>query len=825
MPTTKIVTIKPNGWGNYASLSAALTGEARDLTLADEICRIEYYGALDDLHGSTITIPAGFVTSATQYIEIVAPQAEQHEGVWSTSHPILSSTAADVLSTRPNIHLKLVGLQIDHRSAAATQDFSYNAIQLAATTGPIHLTLERCIIRYSGTSAATTGPRALFLNNLPAGSTINIVNCVFYGWPGSIIIQIGNAGTGGTVNLYNNTVHGGSGTAYYFAPADSTTGTLNLKNNVSQGQPAGSQYSITATGWTATYDKNLSGDATAPLDTVGGGNLRSRTVTFEASASGDFRLAAGDTGAADVGTDLSADAAYPVTLDFRGATRSGTWDVGAHERGATVAARPGTSSTLTYDVTPAATSSIGDWAQWEVTDATFLSRIQAEGDLVVTDSTGQVLPVYVIARRTSASMRVSVAIDSPTSTATAKRLTLTATDGGTAWVNPTDWSASYAVPSSVGPSIAIDDGNGNVYNTGTPMDEWVHPNVMRVDNLTGNAKWLTYKDAAEATATVGTITHIRIDTPFPGGNDDWENPYLLYSTDNGLTWAEFSAALNPVEPWPGGTGFNSDPCFAITSTGALRVFVRQTTDGVSQTLYYRDVTGTHVGDATASARTAATGTTGWTAPSIVKSGSTWYLFYRSAGPVRRMSSTDEGATWSGDQEVLKANATADGLEYDFKYWHGSVVGPIGGYYYATYSENNSGAATDGNTRFRLWRSASVDGPWEAAHPELVRFGTGIAATTVYQGCLFEKTDGTLGFIMSGQNTGVYKVGVVSSVSLASGQAIDATDAFRFGESQFFTSNYATSANRGTAVAYVAALVGGRRRTAQRLAARGLLKLR
>lgn len=47
-------------------------------------------------------------------------------------------------------------------------------------------------------------------------------------------------------------------------------------------------------------------------------------------------------------------------------------------------------------------------------------------------------------------------------------------------------------------------------------------------------------------------------TPYPSWVDDWENPSILASAD-GLTWVVPAGLTNPIDPFPGGAAYNSDP--------------------------------------------------------------------------------------------------------------------------------------------------------------------------------------------------------------------------------------------------------------------------
>src|SRR6266511_1482139 len=79
MPTTITKTIKPNGGGDYLSLSAALAGEKiahPNLVTGDWILDLVCYPGLDTTGGLFIDT---FVTDATHYIQVRV--AQRHQGV------------------------------------------------------------------------------------------------------------------------------------------------------------------------------------------------------------------------------------------------------------------------------------------------------------------------------------------------------------------------------------------------------------------------------------------------------------------------------------------------------------------------------------------------------------------------------------------------------------------------------------------------------------------------------------------------------------------------------------------------------------------------
>ena len=71
----------------------------------------------------------------------------------------------------------------------------------------------------------------------------------------------------------------------------------------------------------------------------------------------------------------------------------------------------------------------------------------------------------------------------------------------------------------------------------------VHPAVLNLGNVwNGYQYWLAI-------------------TPYPKGNDDYENP-SIYASNDGISWVVPAGLTNPIEPFPGGiNNYNADPFF------------------------------------------------------------------------------------------------------------------------------------------------------------------------------------------------------------------------------------------------------------------------
>jgi hypothetical protein len=415
------------------------------------------------------------------------------------------------------------------------------------------------------------------------------------------------------------------------------------------------------------------------------------------------------------------------------------------------------------EVSPSA-GPLPEYSIIDITDADFCAYVHAHGELAVYgDDEATALPFKVLG---VTAQRCSVAVFLQSSDSATRNVWVYAGDASFSSPPMESWNAPVVAPAStLGPTVVASDGLGH---TISESDSWVHPNVYKVPA----DSWMRFLDAAEVAAGAGSVTHIRIDTPYSGGIQ-YENPYLLYSADNGATWAPWPAEeLNPLDAFPGVVGppasgnFNSDPCALFLPSGTLRAFHREWNNG-SPKLFYNDVTGTNLSDAVAAAQVEATVESPaiFAAPSMVWYRGVAYMFASEQSGyspnmgtmVNRWQSTDNGATWS-----TKTVALAGGGDAFTGQWHGSVSGPINGWYYRIGSETayntepwNNGVGAD----LRLHRSRDLVS-WEAAKELAITRGSAAwCALTLYQACITEHSDGTTWVYFSGSPVGnaPYKV--------------------------------------------------------------------
>lgn len=299
MPTVRTVTVKSSG-GDYSSLSSAEAGEQGDLVSLDRQTDIECY-AMSEATTATVSID-GWTTDATRYIRIYAASGQGHSGVWDSSkyNIVRSTDFGAVIGVNEN-YVRLEGLQLAISSTSANA----GAVVSLAQLGTIDNRVDRCIIKNAGTG---TGSRGVVI-----GSSVNSVrNTVIY-TASAAAIYIQNVFTAPTVAIDNCTLIGGT------YGVERAAGTVTLQNVYAHGG---------TDAYTGTMTRTTCAHSSATVFTGSTASVAHSTANFVSVTSGsqDYHLITGSA-LIDAGTDLSG----TFTTDIDGATRSGTWDIGADE--------------------------------------------------------------------------------------------------------------------------------------------------------------------------------------------------------------------------------------------------------------------------------------------------------------------------------------------------------------------------------------------------------------------------------------------------------------------------------------------------------------
>lgn len=311
--TAQACAASPGAAGAYNSVSNALAGESGDLVSADVYLDVQVEGTTADT--TCIDTGTGFTTDATRFIQVRTTGAYRHAGVWSTSYPTISASCNYYLVYIREAFVRLDGLQLDNTYTAGNS----SGVSIVFPNEANSVRVENCLIKHSGSLASGDFYGISVEADYDAASPL-FRNNIIYDWDQGIRIKTTNTGVG---YAYSNTSYGNT----YGLVIDYRTGsTLNVKNNILYGNTTADYY-VSMDGGTLNTATNLTSDATSPNNA-----LDSKTLTFVNAAGRNLHLAATDTDAIDVGTDLSAEAAPGgYTTDIDGVTRTGTWDVGADE--------------------------------------------------------------------------------------------------------------------------------------------------------------------------------------------------------------------------------------------------------------------------------------------------------------------------------------------------------------------------------------------------------------------------------------------------------------------------------------------------------------
>jgi len=253
---------------------------------------------------------SGWTTGASNYIRIYSDESD----AMATTIYTTSGYRLEVTGTCLDIREEYV--RVERISIKFTSPASPNAISavllLAGATSDIRLT--GCYIKGVMHASNTSVVNGVFCSGSQAQK---IINCIFDGFT-----NVGNTANAG----YTQDINSGASRVYCCLAINCATGyksldaSVFLKNCAYDGGTSGNQVGFQGTPH-STSNYNASTDATAP-----GVNSR-QSQTFTYVGAGDYAFATTDTGAVDFGTDLSADG-FPVTTDFNGTTRDGTWDIG-----------------------------------------------------------------------------------------------------------------------------------------------------------------------------------------------------------------------------------------------------------------------------------------------------------------------------------------------------------------------------------------------------------------------------------------------------------------------------------------------------------------
>jgi hypothetical protein len=319
---TILRTIAPTG-GDYTSLAAWEAGEQTDLVTAGDTHVVEIQGDWSGGPDTTAVVVNGWTTSSTNDITIRTDAANKASAKWDASKYVLnvpdSSTAGIAIYSA---HLRLVGVQVLLESTTSSTQYGVRTL-----TGAGHVfEADGCYFR--GTVNGGTGAIVGIGSNNSNAFNLISTRCIYKdctnGVTFSYAIDFTKTPYTGNHVAYSNTIYG-----CVFGIRSNTAGASLIKNNLIAAGTSGSG----VYDFHDTFATGSDYNATTSTDTVGTGsnNISSATVVFRDAANHDLHITNGSTSIIDAGTDLSADATWPLeSVDIDGESR-GTWDIGADE--------------------------------------------------------------------------------------------------------------------------------------------------------------------------------------------------------------------------------------------------------------------------------------------------------------------------------------------------------------------------------------------------------------------------------------------------------------------------------------------------------------
>lgn len=301
------------------------------------------------IHASGATADAGFTAAGVTYdsTHYVILQGDWTSGVWDATKFHFTSATAGVVKLQDQFW------HFDHIQGHSTgggggtfsliNDTDTDGINFSITNSLIWF--DHCVGGGScyGVYQALAGT---------ANDTTTFVNNIVYAdqqTNTSEAVRLENPGTSRKIIFYGNTIRTATnGLVMYDGGA---TDSLYMKNNVFSNCVTDIAFFVSGNWSTISTATNITDDATSP-NTSGchGATCRSISCSYVTTTAGseNLHLATGDTVCKDTATDLSADAQYAYSTDIDGATRTGTWDIGADELSAANGTKEATLRNIGY---------------------------------------------------------------------------------------------------------------------------------------------------------------------------------------------------------------------------------------------------------------------------------------------------------------------------------------------------------------------------------------------------------------------------------------------------------------------------------------------
>ena len=299
----------------FASLVTALTTlSATNWAAANQQLRILCSGTAPDTGDAVVTAAWNGRLSPECYLEIIGDQPSAL--AISTSHYRCVDTEPGGFGVYGGGYVRLS--RVGYLITVGAGTGGYSVLGILDNGAPMDVRFDRIRVEaVSISSSRTSSVHAFWTDASGPTNKVTFTNCVVVGWTGTGATHRGFTkypGTTGSVRIYN-------GTAYGCGIGFASDGNGMLVKNCGAAN--------CANGFNGTFDAASTNNASSLATDAPGINPRNSVTPTFVSAPSNLHLGSGDTAWTDRGADLSTDPLFPFSTDGDGATRTGTWEIGA----------------------------------------------------------------------------------------------------------------------------------------------------------------------------------------------------------------------------------------------------------------------------------------------------------------------------------------------------------------------------------------------------------------------------------------------------------------------------------------------------------------
>ena len=238
----------------YATLAAALTGEAADLVSSDVQLDILVFGSAADSSVPDLSWLGSDNTDATRFVRIKGHDHAEGRttGVWDTGRYRLERAAANAVLTLDAGYVRVENIQISNTGGTGE-----NRSGIWVSTA-VHAHIVGNLIRYAGAGVDYSTSHGIYFAGVDGWKKAYIRNNTVYNFPyAGIKVKTINK-ENREMYIYNNTVidcateEASDQYNIVIDCQDTTTETLVLRQNIAQGSPDDGDYLITGCSSTTT---------------------------------------------------------------------------------------------------------------------------------------------------------------------------------------------------------------------------------------------------------------------------------------------------------------------------------------------------------------------------------------------------------------------------------------------------------------------------------------------------------------------------------------------------------------------------------------------